>query len=407
MYGDSSVKLPELKLWAKQIDNEKVIGKIGQIMPWGQYASDEICRSLLEGFKNMIADLNEGDDWRNCQHILNQALMSALFLISDNAIRVANYYECLVTYADIATKKKLIKGFEYKDIGEVNIYDGKVAIGCIGYKSDLIWTCLYGTFIHIGHDLVVEHTLADHEEIFGLQLNNTFGKSEEEINTMVDEVLFKCSVEYGLNFKRAHLDSHITEEGVIGHYELHTTFGQFDSIPLMYFNSALATEEIRIKYLNYYQVAEYYYIRAQNHNIIDSISAGNYIGAATIDHKALKKTLKDYITSTSERESLRLVLKKAINLSDLRKWIQSNADYESRYCHSGNTNIDLDLTKPDDKIYGKLMERIYSFRCSIAHAKGDVDEYIALPEYSNAEIKLEIPLIRYVAEQVVKKCAKW
>lgn len=407
LYGDSYVRLPELKIWAANIDIDNVVKKIPQIKPWGNYASLKLCRDLLDGFKKMVADLKDGDDWRDCQQLLNNALMPALFMVSDNAIRVANYYECLVTYADVATKKKLVKGFQYKDVGEVNIYEGDKPIGCIGYKSDLIWHCLYGTFIHIGVDMGVEHTLPDHEEIFGLQLDNTFGLTDEEVNSMVDEVLFKCSVEYGLNFKRTHLDPHITEEGVLGHYELRTTLGMYDTVPMMYYNSALAVEDVRIKYLNFYQVAEYYYNRAQNHNLIDAIIAGNYISTANIDHRSLKKTLKDYIATTSERESLRLVLKKAVNVTDLQTWIQSCPDFEYRYCHSGNAKIDLDFTKPEDKTLGKLMERLYSYRCSIAHAKGDIDEYIALPESSNDEISKELPLIRYVAEQVIKNCAKW
>lgn len=41
-------------------------------------------------------------------------------------------------------------------------------------------------------------------------------------------------------------------------------------------------------------------------------------------------------------------------------------------------------------------------RCSIAHAKGDVDEYIAVPTVSDSEIGLEIKLIKYVAYEALK-----
>ena len=90
-----------------------------------------------------------------------------------------------------------------------------------------------------------------------------------------------------------------------------------------------------------------------------------------------RKVLQKYKNTVNERESLRLVLKKALNVSHFKGWIASNADYLSTYC-AGDA-ISLDMSKPDDKIIGKLVERIYSYRCSIAHAKGDVDEYIAIP----------------------------
>ncbi len=45
-------------------------------------------------------------------------------------------------------------------------------------------------------------------------------------------------------------------------------------------------------------------------------------------------------------------------------------------------------------------------RCSIAHAKGDVDEYIAVPTVSDSEIGLEIELIKYVAYEALKACSE-
>ncbi|MGN0282692.1 MAG: hypothetical protein ACI4B3_10420 [Prevotella sp.] len=90
LYGEHNVKLDALKEWAKELD-------------------------------------------------LNMALMPAISLVSDYAIRVGNYYECLVAYADVATPKKLVKGFHYKNIGEINIYDeAGNAIGQVGMKSNLI-----------------------------------------------------------------------------------------------------------------------------------------------------------------------------------------------------------------------------------------------------------------------------
>ena len=66
----------------------------------------------------------------------------------------------------------------------------------------------------------------------------------------------------------------------------------------------------------------------------------------------------------------------------------------------------IGLSKSDDKIIGKLVERIYSFRCSIAHAKGDIDEYIAIPMLSDEDIINELPLVKYIAFEVLKKCSE-
>ena len=42
----------------------------------------------------------------------------------------------------------------------------------------------------------------------------------------------------------------------------------------------------------------------------------------------------------------------------------------------------IDISKDDKKIISGLVERVYGYRCSIAHAKGDVEEYIAIPSIS-------------------------
>lgn len=49
---------------------------------------------------------------------------------------------------------------------------------------------------------------------------------------------------------------------------------------------------------------------------------------------------------------------------------------------------------------------MYGYRCSIAHAKGDVEEYIAIPSISKEKISAEIPLVKYLAYEVIKNCSE-
>ena len=66
---------------------------------------------------------------------------------------------------------------------------------------------------------------------------------------------------------------------------------------------------------------------------------------------------------------------------------------------SDRIKINLDAT--EIRIISKLAERIYFFRCAIAHAKGDVDEYLALPEVSESLIIAELPLVRELARKAL------
>lgn len=47
---------------------------------------------------------------------------------------------------------------------------------------------------------------------------------------------------------------------------------------------------------------------------------------------------------------------------------------------------------------------MYGYRCSIAHAKGDVEKYIAIPSICKEKIPAEIPLVKYLAYEVIKNC---
>lgn len=399
LYAHTSVKLDLLKEWSRNLDVEEVIRRSGLGL-YGKYSDEKMCRGLLNAFQRCVEDLKEGDDWRNTTHILNKALMPALFKVSDNAIKVANYYEILIEASDVATKKKLIKGYDYLDVGYLHIKNGNQCIATIGEKSDLMWAVLFELFIKEGL-YSINHTLPQHESIMALQLYDVCGKTDEEIRMVVDEIIFKCSAELGMQFKIVHLDEKITEEGISGYYELLTQIGEYEHIPMMYFNNAFASNDIRMQYLSYYHVLEYFYVRAQNYELIDKLNAG-FVLSYPIRHNDLRKVLNSYKNSTTEKESLKLVLKRTINIDDFKVWVKEVPERLSRITTSGVPEIDVCLTATDEKIVSKLANRIYFFRCSIAHAKGDIDEFVALPEVSSEEIKQELPIVRWVAECTIK-----
>lgn len=403
IYGHESVDLAKLKEWAKNLDVEQVLDKSKNGL-YGQFASEDICKGLLGSFLHCIEDLVEGDDWYyKTIPSLNQALMPAVFMVADNAIRVANYYEIIIVASDIETKKKIIKGFDYLDVGYLHVIQDGKSIATIGQKSDLIWLCLYEMFIKYDQ-FGIEHTLPNHEEIMSLQLTDTWGLSEYEIRDIVNEVLFKCSTELNLNFKIYHIDPLITKEGVSGYYELKSNIEHYESIPIMYFNCAFAIEDVRMQYLSYYHVIEYFFIRAQNNKFIDTIRG--YL-TTPLKHNELHKVLKKYAYSMKELDSLNLVINKAIDVQTLIDWINRVPERVTYLANNTNKRIVLKVNMNNEELLTKLTNRIYYFRCSIAHAKGDTDEYIAMPEISNSEISKEISLIRWVAENVIKQCSNW
>lgn len=401
IHGDGSVNISDLKNWVNCFN-------IRNMYP--HHLRNKLTDSAVEAqflsFKKIILSLDDSDDWRSYCGILSPIALKSLFQISENAIRIANYYECFVIPVDPETKKNLIKGFNYSSIGAVNIYNGTEPVGCIGEKSDLIWSVFYDYFIHEDEYGSIDHVYGRHEEVLSLQLINVTGLDLIDIEQRVKEILLKCSLELNLHFKIEYIDRKLSEVGVDDIYKLNVPKNEYEPEPAMYFSNAIGSTDTRVRYLSYYQVLEYFFVRSQNINFLEKLDAENIRDNGKIKHRELRSVLKQYNKTLKESESLKLVLARSVNINKLKIWIKSSTDREVLFCTKNGEIPILDLSANDEKIISKLADRIYYYRCAIAHAKGDIDGYIALPYQSDKTINSELPLIRYVASLALKKCSE-
>ena len=407
LYGDRNVNVKDLREWAAQLSIEKIdkIDIAGKCMELS-VLEKEILQIQMDSFKEIVTNLSDNDDWRNYQQFVSKVFYHAFFKVSDNAIRIANYYECLIIPANIYTKKKIIEGFEYTETGEINIFENNNLIGCIGLMSDLLWSVFVDYFVLDSDEGLIEHICQNQEDYISIQLTDVNGLSLNQIEYKVREILLKSSIELKLDFKVAKLSKEIRERGENKIYRLDLRNNYYETEPLLYFNNGVSTEDIRMKYLSYYQVLEYFFNRSQNYKLLDEIKLGNYIENGIINHKELKKTMKKYVNKLSERESLKLVISRGVEIQNVKDWINGNISRIEQYTNWSEPRINIDILKSDDKVIDKLAERFYYFRCAIAHAKGDTDEYLAIPEQSDEVINSEIDLIKLVAGQVILKCSE-
>lgn len=401
LYGETKIKIEALQRWvdtlsADGIEDIEVGGENFELFD----ISKEMLKNQLSLFAAAVHRLKPSDDWRDTLYCLSPFGYNAFLKAKNGAIRIANYYECLIKPGNSKTYKRIIKGYDYLDIGEVRICDGDRLIASIGQKSDLIWQVFFDYFINRDEPGQITHTHSNHEKYMSIQLFDIEDKTQEEIDAIINEILLRTSIEYDLDFKIVELDANYLLEGEASTYHLQFHEIEYEFIPSLYFNNGVHSNDVRLAYLSFYQVIEYFFVRAQNYAFIYEYNRL----PSTIDHSMLRKVLQKYKNSMSERESLKLVLKKAIDITDFKTWVSSNAECSRIYCSESDYSIDL--SKSDDKIINKIVERIYSYRCSIAHAKGDVDEYIAIPSLSNDDIKNEIPLVKYIAFKVLKRCSQ-
>lgn len=403
IYGHAHIDLDALKRWI----NSLVVDDIVQVEIGGDViVLEDTMREMLkiqtEGFANLINYLKPEDDWRDCQGILSSMFYNAFIRINNSAIRIADYYECLITPSNMETYKKIIKGFDYIEIGAIHIKDGSGnCIAEIGEKSDLLWTTFYEYFVNNNDNGSINHTYENHEKYMSIQLFNVENKTSDQIMAMINEILLRVSMEYDMDFRVFEVEPifKLTGENTIRNMQFTPT--GYEQIPMLYLSNAINTLDERLAYLSYYQVIEYFFVRAQNYYFLDKFAN---INQQNIDHNELRKILAGYKKVSSEREALRLVFGNSINIPKLKDWINSNCEYQQIYCNS--EELKIDITKEDKKIISHLVERVYSYRCSIAHAKGDVEEYIAIPSVSKQKIKDELPLLKFLAFEVITNCSE-
>lgn len=401
LYGDRFINNDALKRWVRNLSLDNITSiDIGERIMDITPETKTILQAMLDTFSNQIEGLKPDDDWRELQYGLSPLFYKAFFQHKENAIRIANFYECLIMPSNIKTYKKIIKGFDYISVGSIKICDGEKAIAEIGQKSDLIWSVFHDHFIKIGEIGNIEHTHSNHEEYMSIQFFDVENYSDEELNRIVQELLLRVSMEHGLDFHVVKLDSAYTLEGEDKIYESQFHSVEYEHIPTLYLNNALHSLDPRLAYLSYYQVLEYFFIRAQNLRFLNDY---NDFLTSEFNHNELRKILKSYKNSTKELESLKLVLK-TIDVSKLKNWISDDQNRINNYCNSAEFSIDL--SKEDDKIISKLAERIYRIRCSIAHAKGDVEEYMAIPMVSENEIIKELDIMKFLSYEVLVLCSK-
>ena len=403
LYGHSNISHDALIRWCQSLSPENLSSvDIGGDTVELTDTHKAVLRKQIEAFAGVLDTLKPEDDWRAVQGVLSPLFYNAFIRINDNAIRIGDYYECLVTPANVKTSKKIIKGFDYQSIGAVHIYnsDNKI-VGTIGVKSDLIWSVFYDYFMHEGPDGSIKHAYSNHEEYMSLQLFDTEGLTIEELDTIVNELLLRVSAEHNLDFRLVRLDPEYKSEGCDPVYNLQFNAVEYEKVPAFYLSTAFHSKDIRLSYLSYYQVLEYFFIRAQNYNFLEEYGT---LRSSPVNHSELRRVLQNYRVSISEVNSLKLVLKRSINISQLKDWLNEDASRLSKYC--GAEKPGLDLSKTDQAIIARLAERIYSYRCAIAHAKGDADTFMAIPTIQDDDVSKEIELIRHIACEVLKRCSE-
>ena len=181
-----------------------------------------------------------------------------------------------------------------------------------------------------------------------------------------------------------------------------------------YYQMALASETVSLKFLSFYHIIEYFFEKVYNDDLLFTVK--EKLTAPDFSYKKDKEITKlikiiqnktkirsDTLTF-DEKEALKLVLEKYVSLDQLKDNLK---DYDSKlidYYKTKEVSFShgnkIDFNSSEENTYKNISSRVYQTRNSIVHSKeGDKPKYI--PYQHEKQLLHEIPLIKIISEEII------
>ncbi|PEJ37510.1 hypothetical protein CN689_01005 [Peribacillus butanolivorans] len=380
LYGHRNLNDKLLQEWILNWNDQKYVDYVNSNIT---SKSDEFNKHLVKHIQ-LIKEIasqewsgEKGYFFDSIIQYMNQFIFNCYFRASSSIASVANFHEILIEPSDYYTNKCLIKGFDYVEKGNIYIsYSGEV-IGNIGTMSDLFWHSFYDEYILQDDFGGINHT-RNNEQDFTLQIWKSYNLEDiNELEELVEKILYDCSIKLGLNFKRAKFDSFQKAVGQSNQYSLEVSEdNNYERTPIQYFNFANYTSIGRHKYLAYYQVIEFYFIRAMK---------------------------KFQLFNSKELDYVKYILTFAVENAELLEWLYSEEELVNYYTTKNNkysSIVTLDLNRD---LLDLVAKRIYYTRCSLVHSKEASQDFNFVPNLNDLVLEREVPLIKFLASKVIEK----
>ncbi|MFH8492209.1 hypothetical protein [Streptomyces longisporoflavus] len=177
----------------------------------------------------------------------------------------------------------------------------------------------------------------------------------------------------------------------------------------------VAAEIPLLEYLSFYHVAEHYFEKVFNDDLIEQVRKGitdpSFSARRAKDVQAIIRTVSKAQRQVreeggvSEQRALHLVLERFVDIgrlvTDLGNYDENLVTHyrENGVPFAGASKMDLTLAD-EEAVRASMAKRIYKVRNALVHAKdGDLPKYA--PFAHDDELSMEIPLMRFASEQII------
>ncbi|MDR5866217.1 hypothetical protein [Halomonas koreensis] len=254
-----------------------------------------------------------------------------------------------------------------------------------------------------------------------LHLKSTVNKSNQEFERFSSAFLFNLTYNTDSalvpqrDFEELLRSNRITRSRRFNLEELDPPRRYYLPDLIHHYQLAVGTENPMLEYISYYHIAEHFFESVFNDELIDKVKS-------TITHpdfsykrkkdissliKDIGKSIKmrDESMTFNEQEGLRLSLIKFVDIDELVDKIRS---YDEHLLEHYKTNtvsfaggVTVNLESDDrDLCFKHLAGRIYKTRNAIVHSK-ESEKTKYTPFRDDQKLVKEVPLIRFVAEQII------
>ena len=182
---------------------------------------------------------------------------------------------------------------------------------------------------------------------------------------------------------------------------------EYNSKLINFYRNGIKAEDPYIQYLSYYHILEYHYYRNLKNKVANKLREGLEDIQNNKAEDVASNIIKTVNKGTQERTVLKSILEENVtddiqNLKNRIAEINDNVDYRSSINFSNASSINWDESVSN--IIDQITNRIYDTRNSLVHSKEDEIEKIYEPwnDEHVKELKKEIPLIRALAELIIK-----
>ncbi|MEY0729084.1 hypothetical protein AB7254_17660 [Providencia rettgeri] len=182
-----------------------------------------------------------------------------------------------------------------------------------------------------------------------------------------------------------------------------------------HYQQGVSANDPLLEYISFYHIAEHFFESVYQDEVINTIREDithpDFSYKRKTDIKKLIKTIKSLSRNkedgigVSELEALEYTIIKFVDISKLKvDLINLDVNIYNNYINNDVTfssGMKINFENSDEaKIIKEITKRIYSTRNAIVHSKdGDKGKY--LPFSHEKELAKEIPLIRFISEQIL------